>query len=272
MHKIQLKTGDIVPCGKCPVCKANERQEWIFRLQQEYFASIFSLFVTLTYDEENLPKDSSVNKVDVQLFHKRLRKHFAAGELRYYVVSEYGDHTFRPHYHGLYFFKSSHDKKQIYDIFERSWNKGFLKFGDVEEGSIVYCTKYCLKHSETPEGRKPTFRLMSKLNGGLGFNYVQFMLDYHIENNNLSYVCANGKRSRMPKYYKDKLKQFIMPVDFNDRLQQTNARFIDEYKAFLRTRHFANSNEAMQAFNEFKKKSGENQEELIVKHCKKQKF
>lgn len=66
----------MVPCGKCPSCLANQRQEWVFRLKQEYEASVFAIFVTLTYSDENLPKDLSVNKKDIQDFHKRLRKHF----------------------------------------------------------------------------------------------------------------------------------------------------------------------------------------------------
>ena len=103
---LQLRDGSVVPCGKCPACLANQRSEWIFRLQQEYLVSSFSIFVTLTYDDEHVPLDFSVNKRDVQLFHKRLRKHFPSADLRYYLVSEYGDHTFRPHYHGLYFFKA----------------------------------------------------------------------------------------------------------------------------------------------------------------------
>lgn len=73
---ITLKTGLVVPCGKCPACLANQRQEWVFRLKQEYLASNFAIFVTLTYNDENVPLDFSVNKKDVQDFHKRLRKHF----------------------------------------------------------------------------------------------------------------------------------------------------------------------------------------------------
>ena len=144
--------------------------------------------------------DRSVNKKDIQLFHKRLRKHFPSKDLRFYLVSEYGDHTFRPHYHGLYFFKSKYDLKFLYDIFEQSWSLGFIKFGAVEEGSIVYCTKYCLKHSTTPLGCKDTFRLVSKMQGGLGSKYLEKMSDYHITNDQFAFVADAGKKCRMPKY------------------------------------------------------------------------
>ena len=163
-HPITLKNGECVPCGKCPSCRANERTEWIFRLKQEYKVSAFSLFVTLTYDNAHIPLDFSVNKRDVQLFLKRFRKRLGKIKCRYYIVSEYGDHTHRPHYHGLFFFEQTfEDKKKLYDDITESWQNGFCDFGDVEEGSIVYCTKYCLKRCEVPEGREKPFRLMLRL-------------------------------------------------------------------------------------------------------------
>ena len=134
-----LKSGESVPCGKCPVCKANERQEWVFRLKEECKVSPYSLFVTLTYDDEHVPEGLNVNKRDVQLFLKRFRKNLSKGELRYYIVSEYGDHTFRPHYHGLFFFQHSPvDEAKLYDQITDSWQQGFTSFGKVELGSIVY--------------------------------------------------------------------------------------------------------------------------------------
>lgn len=273
VHKIQLKNGNIVPCGKCYACLANQRQEWVFRLQQEFLDSAFSIFVTLTYDDDHLPEDHSVNKRDVQLFHKRLRKHFPSKDLRFYLVSEYGDHTFRPHYHGLYFFKSSYDRFFIYDIFEKSWEKGFCKFGEVEEGSIVYCTKYCLKHSHTPEGIKPTFRLVSKMNGGLGSYYLRKMGDYHISSENNIFVSHGGKTCRMPRYYRNKIGTFTDKYTiFNENLQEMSDKFTQSFKDFLSTRKFATFKEAVSAFEEYRKNINDTREQLVIKHCKKQKF
>ena len=64
-----------------------------------------SLFLTLTYNNENLPKHG-VFKEEIQLFLKRLRisldrlhyKH----NLRYFACAEYGSTSKRPHYH-MYF-------------------------------------------------------------------------------------------------------------------------------------------------------------------------
>lgn len=230
--------------------------------------------MTLTYDEEHLPENMSVNKRDVQLFHKRLRKYFPPGDLRYYVVSEYGDHTFRPHYHGLYFLKGTYDKQFIYDTFTNAWQQGFLKFGEVQEGSIVYCTKYCLKHSQTPNGRLKTFRLVSKMNGGIGANYLTEMSSYHLENNQFKFVSYNGKTCRMPRYYRLQLghqyDRFAQEDElYNTRLDDFRKRYAD----FTRLHKSLPSVEARQtAFIESERSRIMKQEELIEKHCKKQKL
>lgn len=279
---ITLKNGNCVPCGKCPACLANQRAEWIFRLKQEYLACEFAIFVTLTYDEEHVHNDLSVNKKDVQLFHKRLRKHFPSGDLRYYVVSEYGDRTFRPHYHGLYFFKSNYNKYLIYQTFEEAWQNGFIKFGEVEEGSIVYCTKYCLKYKHVPEGRKPCFRLVSKMNGGLGINYLEKMGDYHAQTMNLNSVYMDGHCSRMPRYYLTRLQlDFsisafdlqVFKAQRNERIQdQLYKEYAQKFKAFCESHKGHSLNEMISLFNAELRRSEDARDNLLIKHVKQQKL
>lgn len=242
-------------------------------MQQEFYASNFSIFVTLTYDEKNIPLGHNVRKRDVQLFHKRLRKHFPPGDMRFYLVSEYGDHTFRPHYHGLYFFKGSYEQTKVYDIFEKSWNLGFIKFGEVEEGSIVYCTKYCLKHSQTPEGREKTFRLVSKMNGGIGFNYVQFMKDYHQKSQNAKFVTFNGQRSRMPRYFRSKMGLKVDSFEvFDERYTREQDAFNRGFKEWLKTHRGLSFDEAKEGYYKYLEQCHERRDELILKHTKKQKM
>lgn len=282
MRPITLKTGDIVPCGKCPQCLANQRQEWVFRLQQEYEKCSFGLFVTLTYDDEHLPL-CGVEKRDVQLFLKRLRKRFQAQELRYYIVSEYGDHTHRPHYHGLFFFSNKHEKREVYDLFELSWQNGFCSFGDIEDGSIVYCTKYCLKGCVVPSGQNPVFRLVSKMHGGLGANYLDDMSDYHTAGEpQVDFAAANGKRCRMPRYYKEKLLEqkfgsknnpLFMRYKWRRRFETSerlDQEYAQEFSKFVRGKHFPTLFDAQVAFVEWRQGKQMRESELIKKHTKKQ--
>lgn len=276
-----MKSGLVVPCGKCPACLANQRSEWTFRLQQEAKYSEFSCFVTLTYDEEHVPLNFSVNKKDVQDFHKRLRKHFPSGDMRFYLVSEYGDHTFRPHYHGLYFFKHHYNIDKIYDIFLKCWHNGFIKFGEVELGSILYCTKYCLKHKIIPKDRLPNFRLCSKMSiGGIGVQYLTKMADYHVKNLNFISVYDEGKRSRMPRYYRCKIDPFkggskynpLHSRRFEDYEQRRSDALANSFKEFLKDHRGLSFEEASQAFNQSLVEKGLRRDDLLLKHVKKQKF
>lgn len=67
-----------------------------------------SVFCTLTYSPEKLPfvsldnPSSTLVPKDLQLFLKRLRKAYPQ-PLRFFAVGEYGDRTWRPHYHAALF-------------------------------------------------------------------------------------------------------------------------------------------------------------------------
>ena len=65
-----------------------------------------AVFGTLTYDDENLPRTEeghlTVRIDDGSAFIKRLRKN-SGRKLRYFISSEYGDKTGRPHLHFIIF-------------------------------------------------------------------------------------------------------------------------------------------------------------------------
>jgi len=98
------------PCGNCLSCLQKKRATWSFRLLQEMYVSESAYFLTLTYDNENVPRNESgipiLNKRDLQLFKKRLRKFnkkYTKVSVRYYSVGEYGTRSYRPHYHSIIF-------------------------------------------------------------------------------------------------------------------------------------------------------------------------
>lgn len=117
-HKI-VSDFDHVPCGKCEECKINRAMHKTHRMIMETKTqgSENCWFVTFTYDDMHLPSEDyidsdgvyktahSINKRDMQLFVKRLRKHLFGnqkGNLRYVICGEYGDTFGRPHYHGIF--------------------------------------------------------------------------------------------------------------------------------------------------------------------------
>lgn len=90
--------------------------------------------------EEQCYQFGYVCKKDIQHFMKRLRdkiyklnipKH--EKEIRYFIASEYGPKTLRPHYHGILFFDSKKIASKIKDFITESWGKKYKtgrKFND----------------------------------------------------------------------------------------------------------------------------------------------
>lgn len=236
VNGVKTKSYQEVPCGRCYACRERIQNEWIFRLSQEERKAKRSYFVTLTYSDENppikqVPLDGgestfvlSVKKDDVQKYIKRLRKRLSGllpqvwcekdqkykpdnYPLRYYLVSEYGHQTHRPHYHALFF---SEDPRDIADYFQMDWPFGFIQVGTVTEASIAYSTKYLLKDCEVPQGAEPCFSLSSR-RPAIGLCYLTEEISrYHQQLQNgdggINYLTArNGRKLAMPRYYRDKL-------------------------------------------------------------------
>ena len=100
--KIKTNPSLTVPCGKCAACLSRRRDDWSFRLNEELKQSTSANFVTLTYEDEKCPY-KSFRKEDIQLFIKRLRKSLEFTKIKYFISSEYGFRTHRPHYHMIIF-------------------------------------------------------------------------------------------------------------------------------------------------------------------------
>lgn len=222
LHPITLSRGTeeerTVPCGKCLNCLANKRAEWCIRLRAELQSSDFGLFVTLTNDDEHLNyvdivdtetgevrKKQAPDKRAIQLFLKRLRKVIGDKKMRYFIISEYGDHTHRSHYHGLLFFHNiAHDTK-LYDAINNAWKNGFVKFGEITDASIAYCTKYVLKLSSLPYGINDNFMLCSR-NPALGsLALIPQIIDENYKNGNITQIFLHGASARLPRLFRDKL-------------------------------------------------------------------
>lgn len=179
-------------CDKCTACLNQKATILSNRVRAEIEQHKYSVFFTLTYDNEHLPKyevfqdsnnviqykpierlvdDSSsdmlsmscplneyksyeknytfdettyvptienyensyhfgvVSKKDVQNFLKRLRWRISKipnitkdeSKIRYYIASEYGPSTYRPHYHGILYFDSKKILDKIKSLIVTSW-------------------------------------------------------------------------------------------------------------------------------------------------------
>lgn len=202
-----------VACGKCNFCLQSKRNDWTFRLGQELLVSDSACFLTLTYSDSDVPRSKSgcaeLDKSDLQLFFKRLRKmkddyekkYFVEGSkgIRYYAVGEYGGETFRPHYHAIMF----NLQPSLYERVPKVWGHGHTVIGSVTPASIHYVTKYVIDRDIIAEDKTAPFAIMSR-RPGLGANYVESHLDYH-RNGMRNYTNVNGIKGRIPRYLKEKL-------------------------------------------------------------------
>jgi len=229
----------VVPCGKCLGCLATRRNAWTFRLLEQERQSTSSTFLTLTYDDENLPLLNSetgeilyqsqisetqyqneaynlratLDKADLQKYFKKLRRH--TNKLKYYAVGEYGEKNGRPHYHAIVF---NADKK----LLTGKWDKGRSQADQVTQASIHYVTKYMInsRNKGYREKTKP-FAAMSK---GIGLDYVKNNWKYHYENMDNLVVFQGGQKQIMPRYIKDK----IFSEDEKIELKKKTDKLIEE--------------------------------------------
>jgi hypothetical protein len=99
----------------------------------------------LTYDDDHY--SPSLCYSDFQLFMRYLRR--SLGPARFFCAGEYGETTFRPHFHCLLFGQRFGDVCPIGErlyrspTLERLWPHGFSSIGEVTRESASYCAKYC---------------------------------------------------------------------------------------------------------------------------------
>jgi len=220
-----------VPCGGCVGCRLEVVDAWGFRCMAEASLHLSNHFVTLTYDDEFLPVDESLDHRDWQLFAKRTRE--ALGPFRFFMCGEYGDNTQRPQYHALLFGLDIPDRVKSNSVYSRHdvyesgclsqlWGKGFVSIGEVTHESARYCAGYVQKRVSaeleaeryswvTRYGeavvRKQPYGKMS-LRPGIGAGWLE---KYRTDVVNHGAVFQNQFRKKVPRYF-GKLLEKIDPV------------------------------------------------------------
>lgn len=183
-----------VPCGKCIGCRFDRSRMWAIRVYHESFQHSRSAFLTLTYSDESVV---AINKRDIQLFVKRLRK---LCPVRYFAVGEYGSRTNRPHYHmvvfGADFMGGSfrmNDELYCNPIVQETWGKGIVSIGSVSYGSCAYVAGYTLGKL----GATDTFALMSR-RPGIGHDWLDKYGDDIV---NTGHCVIEGRKVAVPRKY-----------------------------------------------------------------------
>lgn len=242
-----------VPCAKCNFCLQNRRQDWAFRMMQEAKESQSAYFLTLTYnpesitikcDEDGWPIGFTLVKKELMIFQKTikraqmrlLKKGYQDMKIRYYSVGEYGSKTQRPHYHMVIF--NLHEDILIDLANGRFWDKGRIHIGNVKPESCSYVAKYLIDAEVLPEGLEKPFTMMSR-NPGIGHGYIERMKRWHKNPEGEEvrmYSQVNGKKGRLPRYYKDRIFTRIEKELWAQVGQaMADERYIKEIEEILKT-------------------------------------
>lgn len=232
------RRGDVasfeLPCGKCVGCRLARAQAWAVRCRHESMLYDRNCFVTLTYDDSNIPAHGSLRYADVQRFFKRLRKRAVGCQvapngrrpIRFLCAGEYGTTTLRPHYHALIFNYDFRDDARDWGTntyrsssLEDLWPYGSSLVGPLTPASAAYTARYCLKKvysSQDPDAydstvdldsgevhsRVPEFLQASRRPGIGAWFFEKFTSDFYPHDA----VIYDGRPVPIPRFYRDKLR------------------------------------------------------------------
>lgn len=184
----------LLPCGGCIGCSLIRSSDWAARCMHEAQMHEFNCFITLTYDNDNLPPGGSLDKTHIPIFIRALRDNvnFKNLKIKYYACGEYGDETLRPHYHICLFGADFPDKIRYSKtgqghylftskLLDKIWGRGGCKIGALTYETAAYTARYVLKKTgkKFPTGHfekmdyatgeiiklQPEFSLMSRRPG-----------------------------------------------------------------------------------------------------------
>lgn len=245
-----------IPCGHCLGCRLDHSRDWANRCLLEMQDHESNMFITLTYDDIHVPLSScmdtdtgelidtlTLRKRDFQLFMKRLRKKYAVNhdnKLRFFMCGEYGDKTFRPHYHAIVFGLELPDMKPYKrqgdfwyytsEWLQDLWPYGYVVAAPASWETAAYTARYVVKKAYGMEsdvyeslGIEKEFTLMSRMPGiGLKWleekkGYDNFLEDVYIYQG----TPDGSKKFLPPKYFKRK---------FDDWFEDSDSVYYYQYK------------------------------------------
>lgn len=235
-----------IPCGKCIGCRMDYSRSWADRMTYHVIGrEENSFFLTLTYDDDHLETLEhscnydlyALNYEHIREFIKALRNKFRDCSLDFYYSGEYGDSSFRPHFHmivynvpreglELEFWKLNDNGDVVYtsEVIHRLWKKGICSVSDFSWRGAAYTASYVEKKRDgralieyTAVGLTPEKCGCSR-RPGLAHDYYMENYQDIWKNSGLSVdrtVNASGKLG-IPRYFR---KLAENGVGFDDFLE-----------------------------------------------------
>lgn len=208
-----------VSCQQCIGCRLERSRQWAVRSVHEAQFHDENYFLTLTFSDEFLPKNYSLETKTIQTFWRNFRKAHPLMRFKYYAAGEYGEKYSRPHYHASVFglelpdltpsFKSE-TGFQMYSSsrLDRAWKNGAVYIAPLTFETAAYTARYICKKilGRDAEKHYADLGLMPErawISKGLGKEWYRTYSDETYRDN---YIVARGVPSVPPRTYNRWLK------------------------------------------------------------------
>lgn len=236
-----------IPCNQCIGCRLERSRQWAIRCVFEASMHSRNCFITLTFNNDYVNKDQTLDTKDFQLFMKRLRKKYVPKNpyhkkhetelykkfqiengIRFFHCGEYGEKLQRPHHHACLFNFDFEDKKlwstrdgiRLYrsEALEKLWPYGYCTIGEVTFESAAYVARYVTKkitggkENDHYNGKKPEYNTMSR-RPGIAKTWFDKYKNTDVYNRDLI-VVREGIECKPPKYFDKKFDE-IDPIKYN---------------------------------------------------------
>lgn len=228
-----------IPCGKCLECRLEYARTWAVRCIHEAKMHKENSFITLTYSNENLPRNGRLDYKHFQDFMKRLRdsiyrvcstkEEYESKRIGYFVTGEYGERTKRPHWHAILFNWRPSDLVEKYTsdrgdkVYSSStltehWGNGIAEVGSVTFESAGYVARYAAKKLVHGQDEVHDFHPISKKSSkkAIGKSWLERYWRDAFDNGQI--VLPNGTTCAIPRYYekwlaKEKPEEFLRYIE-----------------------------------------------------------
>lgn len=259
-----------IPCGQCIGCRIKLSREWATRCMHEKQMHKHNCTITLTYNDEHLPEQQTLQYADFQLFMKRLRKRATlpafgllpatpaillsrnTTKIRFYMGGEYGEKYGRPHFHACLFGIDFADRiynrttpagSKIFtsNTLDKLWKKGFASIGDLTFESAAYIARYIMK-KQTGD-KKKHYEIQDMETGEIQIRKKEFnqmsrqpglgqawLKKYEKDVYPHGKVIIRGHRVNTPRYYDKKYKE-------TNQLEYEQLQYQRQQEAKTQTEH-----------------------------------
>lgn len=248
-----VQDGMAYGCGQCMPCRKNKHRIWSSRIMLESYQYSDNCMVTLTYDDKFMPRQDDGRGIlvrsELASFLKRLRTDVAPRRFRFFGCGEYGDSSFRPHFHVALFnmpncvhggsLYNARPKRVdccfVCDRIRDKWGKGGIFVNELNMSTAQYIAQYVTKkmlHADDArlKGLPPEFPAMSLKPGigaGMMFDYASTLLQFDLHETRVdvpSTVDHNGRSMPIGRYLQQRLRVLVgrdkkAPQEVKDRIK-----------------------------------------------------